>query len=499
MGKKSSEHDDALLQVPAVDILMCKILVWEPKDPTKVDYEVPDENQCIVLRECQSIEIDESYKKLIGTATVKFPRGTMVNRTITSETIEKEGTGQVYTERLDSGVVEERRKGQSAATPSDFKVGHRIRIYLGYYRDNGKLGTYEADAGKRIGMMEEEAFNENIPDFDGYIVKCSASTPIELKCENLASNLKKKDCPSIGNTGLHTKVNDLLKSGGKYDLLKGTGIELDPVTADCDIDIGMIQLHGDLTVADLLTEWAKYKLFSFIRTGGDGKPRLRVGRSYFSTDSKESIVNHDGSSDIAVIQFDYHVANDGLRVMNTDPMYLAVAAEGFKFEGGKQKKYSITVRLNPEWTGKDDTQHKKFQLLNETRLSQKSMKLGAVAKSSVKDKVDLSKYHVISYTASKIGISEEQLVKEAQAYFDGYNHNGIEGTVTIFGDRHKTTLGLCHIQSGMEVELLDTRQPEKNGWYLVEEVHTTFGTGGFRQTLKLPYCIAKPEAGKQSK
>ena len=44
-----------------------------------------------------------------------------------------------------------------------------------------------------------------------------------------------------------------------------------------------------------------------------------------------------------------------------------------------------------------------------------------------------------------------------------------------------------------ESRLLDKREPEKQGWYLIEEINTKFGVNGFRQTLKLPYCIAKPE------
>ena len=190
------------------------------------------------------------------------------------------------------------------------------------------------------------------------------------------------------------------------------------------------------------------------------------------------------------IQFDYHVAEDGLTLMNTDPRFLAVSAEGFKYEPDskgklKEVKYSITIRLNPEWEGTHDTKHKKFQLLNETKLSKKSLKLGAVPKSQTKDKVDLSQYTVIPYTSNHIGITEDQLIKEAEAYFEGYNMNGIEGTVTVFGDHN--------FESGMKVELLDIRQPEKNGWYLIEEVNTKFGVNGYRQTLKLPYCIARPE------
>lgn len=481
---KSSPYNESLLLDKAVDILTCKILVWEPEDKTKIDTDDPADDKCLVLRECQSIEIEESYKKLIGIASVKFPRGTIIKRTLTKNDIDEDGTTTVYTERLADGTITEKRAGYSTAQPSDFKVGQRIRIYLGYYRDTGKVFK---DSKERQDAMDAAAMAHK-PMFDGYITKCSVSTPIEIKCENLASNLKRKNCRKI-TTGKDAKVNDFLKEGGKYDLLKGTGLKLHPDTVKCDINIGKVQLSEDLTVADLLTEWSKYKLYCFVRTE-DGVPYIKVGRSYFSAKTAESIVNQDQSERGTTLQFDYHVAEDGLTLMNTDPRFLAVSAEGFKYEPGsqgstKEVKYSITIRLNPEWEGTHDTKHKKFQLLNETKLSKKSLKLGAVPKSQTKDKVDLSQYTVIPYTSNHIGITEDQLIKEAEAYFDGYNMNGIEGTITVFGDHN--------FESGMKVELLDIRQPEKNGWYLIEEVNTKFGVNGYRQTLKLPYCIARPE------
>ena len=64
---------------------------------------------------------------------------------------------------------------------------------------------------------------KNVPDFDGYIVKCSVSTPIEIKCENLASGLKRKTVVKLGPMAV--TVNNLLKEGGKYDLLRGTGLK----------------------------------------------------------------------------------------------------------------------------------------------------------------------------------------------------------------------------------------------------------------------------------
>ena len=482
---KGSPHDDSLLMRKTVDILVCKILIWEPVDKNKIDAQAPSDNKCLILRECQSIEIEESYKKLIGTALVKFPKGTIIKRTTAPNDIENGEANKVYVERLADGAITEKRSGYSTAKPSDFKVGQRIRIYLGYYHDSGQVFK---SAKERQDAMDVAAMAHK-PMFDGYITKCSVSTPIELKCENLASNLKRKNCRNT-STNRDTKVNDFLKEGGKFYLLQDTGLKLDPETEKCDINIGIVNLTDDLTVADVLTEWSKYHLYCYIRSDANNVPYIRVGRSYFSSNTAESILNNDQSAAGIPIQFDYHVANDGLTLMHTDPRYLAVSAEGFKYQPDsngrlKEVKYSITIRLNPDWEGKQDTTHPKFQLLNETKLSKKSLKLGAVPRSKTKDKVDLSQYTVIPYVSNHINITEDQLIKEAEAYFDSYNMNGIEGTLTIFGD--------YNLESGTKVELIDKRQPEKNGWYIVEEVNTKFGVEGFRQTLKIPYCIARPE------
>ena len=157
--------------------------------------------------------------------------------------------------------------------------------------------------------------------FDGYIVKCSVSTPIEIKCENLASGLKKKSCRNLNSKGSCT-VNDFLKVGGKYYMLKGTGLSIHPDTEKCDINIGHVAFSDDLTVADVLTEWSKYKLFAFLKED-NGIPKIAVGRSYFSTKSKESILS-GMPKNIPVIQFDYHVSDDNLTLLHTKKSFLAV-------------------------------------------------------------------------------------------------------------------------------------------------------------------------------
>ena len=82
-----------------------------------------------------------------------------------------------------------------------------------------------------------------------------------------------------------------------------------------------------------------------------------------------------------------------------------------------------------------------------------------------------------------VGINSDQLVEETTEYFRNYNLNGITGTLTIFGD-----FGLV---PAVQVELVDLRNPSKNGVYLVEEVTTTFGINGYRQQLSIPYKIKK--------
>ena len=60
----------------------------------------------------------------------------------------------------------------------------------------------------------------------------------------------------------------------------------------------------------------------------------------------------------------------------------------------------------------------------------------------------------------------------------------MSGKLTIFGDRY--------IKPTDTVGLLDTRHPERNGFYFVSEVNTKFSvSGGFRRELSMPYRLAK--------
>lgn len=478
-----------------VSILACLIQIW---DASGSENMISEPNNPIMIAEVEDIEIKDSYKDLFNTATVRFPRGTVIRKTITELNVE-ENAKEVMATTEDNGLVVTTRVNTSKAKVGDFKVGQRIRIRLGYISDplianlaktNSTGKTIYNDAGCLAKYKKALAPTDGTANmFDGYIVKCSIDEPIELKCEDLASYLKKITCPKITPTKSLT-VNDLLAEDGTYKLLKKSGLKLHPKTKECKIDVGLVPIPDSLTVADVLTTWGKKaRLYSFVKADDSGNPCIAVGRSYFSDIKSDSILKLKGEDSTPEILFDYHVAENNLSLMDVDKNFLAVDAMCWESIDGKGKQYHITVRINPEYDASKPGS-KKYQILNETTLSKKAMKAGATVLSQSKDKVDLSSYNIIPYSSSKIGISHEDLQLEAIKYFESYNANGIEGSLTIFGD-----LGL---KSGMKVHLYDKRYPAKNGYYLIDEVSTKFGVNGYRQTIKMPYCISR-DKNEQSK
>jgi putative ubiquitin-RnfH superfamily antitoxin RatB of RatAB toxin-antitoxin module len=466
---------------PSYHILICLIQIWKM---AKADDPLTVPSTTINIAEVENIEIDDSYKKLIGTASVKFPRGTILRKTVTSANIDEVAASTKLDASLnEQGVLVTTRTNSKLSETSDFNIDDRIRIYVNYTTDPKIAALTKVNNGARNIYNDGTLLNKykqalGDPMFDGYITKVSVDTPIELQCENLASKLKKITCPKVVASKNMT-VNDFLADNGKYKLLKNTGLSLYPQTASCDINIGKVSLSRDLTVADVLTEWGKFKLFAFIKVE-NGNPYIAVGRSYFSNPGKDSIFRAQDTTDTKEILFDYNVAENGLSLMNTKKEFLAVEASCYDTN---QKFYHITLRLNPQYNA-GDANSEKWQVMNEAHLSKKAMKLGAtVLSKSGSDRVDLSTYTVVPYMSRVIGISHENLLKEAKQYFESYNMNGIEGTLTLFGD--------LMLRSGTKVHLYDKRYKKKNGYYLVDEVHTSFGVRGFRQTIKLPYLIAR--------
>lgn len=494
---------------PGFHILISLIEIWTPKDKRKPNESV-DESNIMRICEVEQVEIEESYKKLVGTASVRFPRGTVIRRTIWGKPEDREQEDEegnkydpfkaVTASVSESGVVETVRTETSVASTDIFKVGQRIKIYLGYTTDpqiaelaktGGTGKTIYNDKDSRTKYKNSFGFDSakkytNLM-FDGFITKVSLDTPIELECENLASVLKTITCPKVKLK--KCEVKDFLGEKGSYKMLQDTGLILHPDTAGMDFGLGAVELSTDLTVADVLMEWSKYGLFCYV-SDYNGQPAIQIGRAYFSNPGKDSILNANTTSQPVPIYFDYHVANNGLGLTSSDKDFLAVGAKGIDSD---DKFINITVLRNPKFdpTKDESDTNPKYRYVNETKLSKKALKAGKrYLTDAPNDKVDMKLYTKIAFVSKKAPVTKEQLAEEAIKYLEGFNMTGIEGSLSLFGD-------LC-LRTAQQVELIDNRYPGKNGIYLVEEVHTTFGVDGFRQRISLPYCIRREGNQSQS-
>lgn len=438
------------MDIDSLDVLSCRITIGDadPDSPIVI-------RNGIELTEVQEISITESYKKLIGTARVTFPKGTVYRSTIIGPvTAEGVDARRITTEVMQDGVLIEKRRGQSALDERTIRVGQRINIKLGY---NGALKNM----------------------FDGYVTAYNSDSRFEIECENMAYKLKLKMAPKFETPVEGTKVGDVL--GDKYGLLKDTGFRLHSETRRFDIEIGKIKITDNFTVADVLNAWSRYRVYCFLKydaQSSDTMPAIAVGRPYSASPSQPQFPS-DGTGPF-VIRFDRHVARNDLKMLRTDPKFLAVQAKAL---GADEKFFEVTVRLNPDYDPSDPGS-KEFQTVNATQISKKTHKITGNTTASgaaTRTKADLSSYTVVPYTSTNMRITSDELVEEAIEYFRSYNLNGITGHLTIFGDHA--------LAPACQVELVDERNPSKNGVYLVEEVTTTFGTGGYRQRISIPHKV----------
>lgn len=479
-------------------IPICLIKIWTPAGLT--DTSEPSDLEATLLTEVSSIEIDNSYKNLISTASVKFPRGTVIRRTITEELSPEIKDIQMSLE--DSGTIIVTSSEYQKADLKDraFNINNRIKIWMGYTTDP-KIAK-SARISQHRSIFNDVTLRQQYKSamhvmFDGYIAKCSIDYPIELKCEDLAHVLKSVSCPNIG-VGTVVTVNTLFGENGKYQLLKGTGLKLYPKTAASDIQLHGVTVNKNLTAADVLNRWSKSKVYSYIKYDNDGNPCLAIGRSYFTNPKSDDInVDLDNKNTAPEnIDFSYNVAENNLTLMETDKTYLAVEGtamcEEENEDGDKKEKFiKMTVRKNPSYDPSDKNSSK-WDILNESKVSKKQQELGARALNEASEKIELNTYTVMPYVSPNIlrgTNAHDKLFQEIIKYFEDCNMNGIEGSLTLFGDLALKTGTLVHLQDDM--------YPQKNGVYMVDEVVTIFSAQhGYRQKIKLPYCVSRDKDKK---
>lgn len=501
-------------------ILVCQIKIWKANGTDW--FSIPSANQCLTIRECESIEISDSSKELINKATVRFPRGTVISLSSKKDKNVKSGNKENSTEKTnnlkdtnndgdvtststaqfsddgisttsmavnydDKGLIDFNRSKTEKAllSPNDVAVGNRIEIRLGY--------AYSEIEFNKMNMADNDP-NMNVA-FTGFITAVSVDTPLELECTNMAHVLTAVSTPNISVKST-LFIKDFLDDDGKYHLLKGTGISLSEASKNSTISVSGGSISNNLTIADVLTEWSKSGVLCIMETRSNGTAQLRVGLTYYAgkgggklpNNDKKYITYNGGNNSVMLIQFDWDVAQDKLSLKRNDKKYLAVEAQGRTKDN---QFFKLTIRKNPNsddegWMVDSDGQ---FQVVNRRKVKdRKKMKYvdGTFSTKMIEghltDPVKLDKYNVIHYLSTKIGITEEELIEEAKQYWANYNPNGISGSLVIFGD--------LFIKPTDIVGLVDVRQPEKNGYYYVESVNTTFGINGYRRELKIPFKIA---------
>jgi len=508
-------------------ILCCQIKIWQANGTDWFNIPAVTDKNCLVIREVSSIEVTKSYKDIISTAVISIPRGTVVDKR-NKEAVVKTGDKETGTESKnqtvvkatesgdlmtvgsarylkdgtptaslapnydDKGLVDFNRTEQEVALlePGDMAIGNRIEIRLGY--------AYSEEEYELIRTSEGKDVNLDLV-FTGFITGISVGTPLQIECENMAHLLTTFSIPKNITDKTPLTVKDFLSNDGKYKLLEGTGLELTESTKQCNIDVRGAQVNSQMSVVDVIDLWRKFGVMSYMQDESDGTSRLRVAKIYYignknsngsnmPTDDVNYITYNGGNNVYVIIQADWDVADDDLGLMHTDKKYLAVEAEGRNKDGNWIK---LTLIKRPDiddegWTTDKDGQ---FYVSNEQEYTprKKKKRTGGtnntmVKKQKLSNKISMKRYNVVPYISSKVGITRDELVEEAKQYWNLYVPNGIDGSITLFGD--------LDIQPAQIVGLVDQRQPEKNGYYLVESVNIEFGTNGYRKKLKLPYKLA---------
>lgn len=510
-------HDDRLA------ILVCQIKIWEPKDDTW--FPAPAADNCLTIRECESVEVTDSAKDLINKAVVRFPRGTIISRS--SKKSEKVTTGDkasdtatkedlvkatndgefvttpssTYSDTGDSitsmainydskGLIDYNRavKNPALLSPNDVAIGNRIEIRLGY--------AYSEIEFEEMNTTDNHKGMDIV--FTGFITSVSPTTPLELECQNMAYVFS---CISAPNVPVNKSlmIKDFLDDDSEFHLLKDTGIPLAESSKGSTISISGYTITDNLTVADILSAWNERGILCIIDTKSDGTVQLRVGLTYNSgngeglpNDNKKYITYNGGNKSVKLIQFDWDVAQDKLTFKRSDKKFIAIEAHGTYMDVEKsintRKLFKVTIRKNPDiddegWTEDD------FQVINTQELTERKFtkhKEGTssskLKKGRIKDKVKLDKYNIIPYFSTTENVTKEQLIEEAKQFWAKQVPNGISGSIVIFGD--------VFVKPTEIIGLIDMRYPEKNGYYYVESVSTSFGLDGYRREITIPFKVA---------
>lgn len=413
------------MKVHGVSVLNCLITFGNPNKDDKTKIDNPR-----YISEVYNLTIEDSFNTLINKASIQFTRWISVKKDRNAK------SGERYKLLGDSDSI--------------FQKGMRINIKLCYGEDK-----------------------DLVTMFDGFITGISAGNPFSIECEDFGYVLKQTSLSPISTSKDGTNLNEFLPG-----ILKGTGIDLHPLSKSRNITVGQIVYPQNCTVADIINILKKGGILCFIQNY-KGKPHLCVGTAIIST-SKDSSVLNDFPMTPYEVYFNENVAKDNLKVIKLDANMIAIEAISIYNDNSK---YKMVVRRDPK-------DYSKFQVVNETKISKKQAKATILDQEDMNanisntygtgvNKIDLSGYNIT--TIHGYNLDREALQKKAEAALCEISKTGVSGNITLFGDFNLT--------AGCKVRLHDDLNPEREGVYAVSEVKTTFGANGYRQEITIPYKL----------
>lgn len=341
-----------------------------------------------------------------------------------------------------------------------FDKGNIVRVFLGYdYQDK---------------MM-----------FHGYVSEASTLSPFTVKLEDAMWLLKQKTVnavykPKEGQT--QVALSDFI-----YDLLKDTGVKLSEYIDPTQIFFGKEVRFRQTTVARVMSDIKERGLSVFVEMG-----KLVIGRTAFdSTLTPHISSGSEPDYEPPFINIEWNVPKGGtsLKFNTLEKKTKMVTVQRFI---SNTRSIQVNVALNP-----NEIEDVFVPVaINDSNNEDTSPNQGALTDWLIATygvSVDTDGYSQKTATMppikqlgrkfnSKTQDSDfKELVTEMIEYgkskFFQFYDTGLGGTVTIFGD--------YGLQTAQSVEIFDAHNAEVNGEYLITDIKTDWGFGGYRQTLKV--------------
>lgn len=362
----------------------------------------------------------------------------------------------------------------------DYQLINNFSLYDPQAFDNDKIFA----EGNIVRVFLGYDFQDKLM-FHGYVSEVSNTSPVKVKLEDGMYLLKQKYVNGVyKNKDDETK--DVRLSDFIDDILEGTGVELHPSVAETadQITFGKYFQAKQSTTARVLKDIQDRGLSVFFELG-----KLIIGRTYFDsslTPHISTISNPNYEPPLVHNEFNVPEGGNKLETTTMNKKRNMVTVQKYV---NSNRVIQLNVALDPR---------EKEDIFIPVAIHDSSNKKDATKIANLTDwlvknynaSIDTDGYSQITATMDAVGgnvpkstdlDSYKSIVDEMFDYgkdmFWKYFDNGLGGTIDIFGD--------YGIQTAQSVDIFDPRNPEVNAEYLVTEVKTKWGFGGYRQTLKI--------------